>query len=387
MKILIVLSRFPYPLEKGDKLRAYHQIKHLAQKNEIILFALTDVPVTQDSINQLKPFCKDIQIIPLSPFTTFLNLARSVFKNIPFQAGYFYSDKAQKAIDSIIIKHKPDHIYCQLIRTVEYLKNYKDIPKTLDYMDVFSKGVERRASLAPAYLKPIFNAEYKRLIQYEKKVFSYFKNKTIISSQDRNLIPHPEKDKIVVIPNGVDTSYFKPMEQKKEFDILFNGNMNYPPNVESAEYLVNKILPLVFKKRPDIKVLISGANPSKRVLSLQSEKVTVSGWLKDVRESFAKSKILVAPMLTSTGLQNKLLEAMAMQIPCITSALANNALGAEDGKNILIADTPGKYAGHILSLLTDENKAREIGVNGYSFVTQNYRWEKANEKLEKIINS
>lgn len=386
MKILILLSRVPYPLEKGDKLRAFNQIKHLSKKHEIILFALNDHPLHKDAIGTLKSYCSEIKIINLSGFTLFCNLIQSFFKGHPFQVGYFYSNKGQKEIDALVKKHKPDHIYCQLIRTAEYVKKYPDIPKTIDYMDVFSKGMERRSYTAPFYLKPIFRMEYHRLLRYEHHIFDYFRNKVIISEQDRSLIPHPKNKEISVISNGVDTDYFKPVERKKEFELLFNGNMNYPPNVESVEYLVKNILPLVLKKYPNTRLLISGTSPSQKVYTLRSRSVFVTGWTNDIRENFSKSKILVAPMQISIGLQNKLLEAMAMKIPCITSSLANNALGAEKGKSILVADKPEEYAEHIITLLENEEIAKEIAMNAYNFILQNYNWESTTNKLERILS-
>jgi len=163
--------------------------------------------------------------------------------------------------------------------------------------------------------------------------------------------------------------------------------MSYTPNIESAEYLVRAILPIVLKKNPDVKILISGANPSAKVRALASAHVTISGWVEDVRINFAKAKMLVAPMFMSIGLQNKLLEAMALKIPCITSTLANNALRAKNGESILIADTPEEYAIHISELLSDENKAHTIGLNGHNFVVENYSWERENQKLEAIIRN
>lgn len=385
MKILFIVSRFPFPLEKGDKLRAYHQIKNLAQKHEVTVFALNDGGLDPEAMAHIKQLCSRVEVFHLSRFTIILNLIKVLFSRTPLQVGYFYSAKAQRKLDELIADQKPEHIFCQLIRTAEYVKPYNNIPKTLDYMDVFSKGFERRLSTAPFYLHPVFKMEYKRLAKYEKNIFSHFKNKVIISKQDRDLIQHPEKDKISIISNGVDTAYFKPATEKKEFDILFNGNMHYPPNIESAEYLVHKILPLVRKKHPNVKVLISGTNPNQRILSLASESIKISGWVKDIRDNFSRSKILVAPMFMSIGLQNKLLEAMAMQIPCITSTLANNALGAENGKSILIADTPQEYAAHITLLLENEKWAQEIALNGYNFVLDNYNWQKETSKLESLI--
>ncbi len=385
MKLLVILSRVPYPLEKGDKLRAFNQIKELSKRNKIILVALNDSKLDPRALDELKKYCVAISIVPFSKLTVFKNLVRTFFSSKPLQVGYFYFSKAQSKVDEVIKKHQPDHIYCQLIRTTEYVKKYKDIPKTFDYMDVFSKGIERRKTTDPFYMKPFLGMEYRRLLKYEHDIFSYFKNKTIISEQDKNLIPHPDKNEITVIPNGVDTEYFKAIKFEKEFELLFNGNMNYPPNVESVEYLVNKIMPLVWTKLPNARLLISGASPSKKVLALKSEKVEVSGWVDDIRYNFAISKVLVAPMQISIGLQNKLLEAMAMQLPCVTSTLANNAIGAKHDNQVMVADTPEEYAKHIIELLENETKAKQIAYNGYNFVINNFNWQSTTAKLEKLF--
>ncbi|MEI6817541.1 MAG: glycosyltransferase [Bacteroidota bacterium] len=291
----------------------------------------------------------------------------------------------KKIIIEDIAKRKPDLIYCQLIRTAEFVRGIKDIPKLLDYMDVFSKGVERRIEKVPFYLKPIFRMEYHRLLKYENDVFNDFTYKTIISEQDRALIPHADNEKISIIPNGVDMEYFKPIDIEKKYDILFSGNMSYPPNVDSAVYIVEKILPLIVKHFPHIKILIAGASPTSKVLSLKSENVEVMGWVDDISICFAESRMLVAPMQLSIGLQNKLLQAMAMKMPVVTSVLANNALHARPGKEILVANTPEEYAVHIITLLNEKSKAEAIAENGYRFIQSNYTWVAMDELLNKII--
>jgi sugar transferase (PEP-CTERM/EpsH1 system associated) len=385
MKIMVILSRVPYPLEKGDKLRAFNQVKELSKKHQIVLFALNDTKLDENALTELKKYCVAISIVPLPKPTVLKNLARSFFSGLPMQVGYFYFEKAQRKIDELIQKHRPDHIYCQLIRTAEYAKRYPQIPKTLDYMDVFSKGIERRLKTDPFYMKPVLSMEYRRLLKYENSVFSFFTNKIIISAQDRDLIPHPDKQQIKVIPNGVDTDYFKPLLRKKEFELLFNGNMNYPPNVESVEYLVEKIMPYVWSRMPATRLLISGASPNARVMELGSEKVVISGWVDDVRENYSKSKILVAPMQISIGLQNKLLEAMAMQLPCVTSPLANNALGARHNDQVMVANEPEQYALHIIELLQNEAKAKQIAMSGYRFALDNFNWKSTTAALEQLM--
>ena len=386
MKIFVLLPRFPYPLEKGDKLRAYNQLKYLSKNNEIHLCALSDISVHPEYVKAVESFCKSVHYIRLSHVSIFFNLLWALFAGKPLQVGYFYSTKAKKKVDQLISEIKPDHIYCQLIRVAEYVKDI-DIHKTLDYQDVFSKGVERRIHSAPFYLKPILKLEYKRLLKYEKEVFSWFDNKTIISIPDRDYIPHPEKDKIEIVINGVDTDFFRPLSIEKEYDLVFIGNMGYPPNVNASEYLVKEILPILLKTKPNIQLVLAGATPHPSVLALKGKNVHVTGWVEDIRECYAKARIFIAPMQIGTGLQNKLLEAMAMKIPSVTSPLANFALEAINGKEILIGDSPHEYANLIMQLLDDEVLANNIAENGYLFVHRNYDWDAATEKLEKLISA
>lgn len=384
MKIFVLLPRFPYPLEKGDKLRAYNQLKQLSRNHEIHVCAISDIKIKPDHIKAVESFCQSVHVVKLSRVTIFLHLIWAFFSGKPLQVGYFYSRKAKRKIHHLISEIKPDHIYCQLIRVAEYVKDI-DIPKTLDYQDVFSKGVDRRIENSPFYWKPVLKLEYKRLLKYEHDVFSWFNHKTIISKPDRDFIPHPEKDTIEVIINGVDTEFFKPIPIEKEYELVFIGNMGYPPNVNASEYLVKKILPIVLEQKPNIKLVLAGATPHPSVLALKGKHVHVTGWVEDIRECYAKAKIFIAPMQIGTGLQNKLLEAMAMKIPCITSPLANHALEAIDGKEILVGNSPAQFADLIIQLLDDSGLNENIANNGYSFVHKNYNWDAATRKLENLI--
>ncbi|MCO6498944.1 MAG: glycosyltransferase [Vicingus serpentipes] len=387
MKIFVLLSRFPYPLEKGDKLRAFHQIKELSKNHEIILCALSDIKVDQKSIAVLSAYCSEIKIIKLSKFKIFWNLLiQLLFTNQSLQVAYFYNKSAQKKIDAYLSKYQPDHIYCQLIRVAEYVK-HSSIKKTIDYMDALARGMERRVEYAPFYLKPFLKMEAIRLKRYEHFIFDYFDNHVIISNQDKELIVHLNNDAIEVVPNGVDYDTYQTKNLPKKYDLIFAGNMAYPPNVDSVLYLVKHIMPLIWKNNPDINLVIAGADPDKKVLQLKSNKVIVTGWVEDISNYYASSKVFIAPMQIGTGLQNKLLEAMAMQLPCITSTLANNALGATNQQNILIGNTPEEYAQHALELLNNNELHQKIASNGNQFVKENYTWEGSTSILEKLISS
>ena len=158
MKLLVVLSRFPYPLEKGDKLRAYHQIRVLSRQHDIYLFALSDTEVPTSSMEAMKPFCKEIRVGRICWWTKLTNSLRAFFKGWPIQCGYFYSREAKKALRQFAAEVKPNRIYAQLVRTVPYVQDL-EVEKTIDYQDVFSQGMLRRAQQAPFWKKPFFKME------------------------------------------------------------------------------------------------------------------------------------------------------------------------------------------------------------------------------------
>jgi sugar transferase (PEP-CTERM/EpsH1 system associated) len=386
MKIFVLLPRIPYPLEKGDKLRAFNQIKQLSKRNEIVLCALNDNAKVdeQQAFHALQPYCASINFIKISKIKILFGLIWAFLKGLPMQCGYFYNRKAARKVDELIRKHQPDILFGQLLRVAEYLR-HKDLPKAIDYQDVFSYGMKRRRDIASFVMRPIYNMEYKRLCRYEAAIFDDFNIKTIISVPDRDLIPHPKKDEILVIPNGVDHNYFKPQQQEKQYDIVFTGNMSYPPNVNAVEYLANEILPIVWKTLPEAKMYIAGASPDPKVKKAASERIIVSGWLDDIRTAYAQSKVFIAPMRIGTGLQNKLLEAMSMGLPAITSPLANASLGAKPDEEILIGNNAEEMAKNIITLLTDKAKAERIAQAGFDFTNRVYDWGKATEKMESAM--
>ena len=387
MKIFVLLPRIPYPLEKGDKLRAFNQIKQLAKRNEIVLCALNDDPKVseQDAFHALQPYCQSINFIRIKKLQILLGLIRAFFKGLPLQCGYFYNHKAARKINALIAKHKPDMLYGQLLRVAEYIR-YKKFPKAIDYQDIFSYGMKRRADIASCVTRPIYNMEYHRLKRYEATIFENFDVKSIISEPDRDLFPHERRDEILIIPNGVDHDYFKPQEREKQYDLVFTGNMSYPPNINAVEYLANEILPIVWKTMPEVKLYIAGATPDPKVKKAASERVIVSGWLDDIRDAYAQSRVFIAPMRIGTGLQNKLLEAMSMRLPAITSPLANASLGAKPDKEILVGSNAEEMAQHIITLLTDKEKAERLAQAGFDFTNRVYDWGKATEILENAMS-
>lgn len=386
MRLFVLLSRFPYPLEKGDKLRAFHQLRILSKHHQVFLCALHENNLEQSWIDEVKKYCTELKTIRLSKFNQVVNLGLSVLGNEPFQVAYFYQKAAQKEVLACIKKWNPEAIYCQLLRTAKYVEDARHIPKIIDFQDAFSKGIERRLETDPWYWKPILNAELKRLNRYEKQVFETFDHCTIISEQDRDQLPFEQRNNVIIVKNGVELGDFTPSSEPKLVDILFAGNMGYQPNIEGAVFLANEVMPLVRRHIPQAKLMLAGARPDQKVKDLANELTHVTGWVDNMRDCYAQAKVFVAPMMIGTGLQNKLLEAMAMRIPCVTSTLANNALHAKPNVEILIAETPQEYANHILELLNNSHSAAQIATAGHHLVTKDYSWEGATKPLLEILD-
>ena len=387
MIVIYITSRFPYPINKGDKLRSYYQIKELSKSHEIHLISLSEESISKKNILAINKYCKSITIYKMNFFKRIFNLFKTLFNNKPFQVNYFYHSSIQKKLNNKIIDIKPDYMFCQLIRTAMYVKNNHTIPKIIDYMDSFSKGMERRIKISNIFIKPFVIMEFQRLKRFENLAFEFFNKHIIISENDRKEIAHNKKDEIEIIGNGIDTNYFQKIDTEIKYDLVFIGNLSYLPNIEAANFIAKEILPKLLKNVPNIKILIAGSNPSKRVLKLANKNIEIQGWVEDIRKTYSSGKIFFAPMTIGSGLQNKLLEAMSTSIPCITSELSNRSLKAVEKKNILTGSSVNEYVNHITLLLNDEKKRKKIGESGRKYVIENYNWKTANDKLLRLLKS
>ncbi len=380
MKLLVLCPRFPYPLEKGDKLRIYHQIKLLSDRHEICLICISSSEV--DSMHRaiIEEITTECHVFTISKPRRNLSAFLALISGGSMQSAYYYSSTVQKQVNAIVSKFSPDHIYCQLTRMAPYVTKIK-VPKTIDYMDAFGVGMERRAQVTSGLDSILYKLEARRMKKYESAIYQNFDHHTIISEQDRKCIGSGELE-ITINPNGIDTAYFSPIDKTTDQDIGFVGNMGYPPNVDAAEYLINTL-----KLDKSYNVLIAGARPDKRVKHLANKNVTVTGWVDDVRVEYARCRIFVAPLWSGTGQQNKILEAMAMGLPCITTTAVNNAINAKNKSEILIADNEKEFKLAIRTLLNDNELYQTIKTNGLKLVKSSYSWHRNVEVLESIFRN
>jgi len=401
MKILVVLPRFPYPLDKGDKLRAYHQIVELAKRHEVYLFALSHRKVRHDDYDHLHTCCTAVDYVQLHWWESAWGVLKAFLTGQPLQLGYWSSRGARRAYTHWERQIQPDVVYCQMVRTLPTVAG-SPYRKVLDFQDALSLNTRRRMERSHGLLKWVLRYEYKALQRTEQEALRLFDATTIISPADRDAIHQA----ITLVPNGVDTDYFKGERLKVKSEtadvvddthlspltshlsphaIVFTGNMSYAPNIDAARWLVKEIMPLVWKQCPSgVNVLIAGADPKPAVKALAGPNVTVSGRLDDIRTAYASAKIFVAPMRIGSGMQNKLLEAMSMGLPCVTTSLAANPLGATAGEHLLVGNSAVELANQIVKLGT-EALHDTIAAAGHRFVQEHYAWPAAVAPLEKIL--
>jgi glycosyltransferase involved in cell wall biosynthesis len=382
-KIAIMLSRFPYPLDKGDKLRAFHQIKYLSTYFDIHLFCLTDKIIPQNQLQELETYCQRVTLYKQTLLDKLVFSIWSILKNYPFQVGLFYSNRIKKQFSNAIHSLCPDLIYTQLSRTILFAKD-EDYPLVVDFQDSFSTNYHRIQSQSSGIKRWFYQRESKLMKKFESQMLEWTDASAVISHFDKSEISNSANN-LVVVSNGVDTNYFQPLKSNdKKYDILFTGNLAYEPNKQAALFLIQKIMPALHNKNPMLKLYLAGAEPG-TLSQYNSSQIIVSGWLPDIREAYNESSIFVAPLLSGAGLQNKLLEAMSMGLPCVSTQIANASLKAKVEEEILIANSIDEFVTQIERLQEDKQLYANLSIQGRDFVLKNYQWDASNHTLKKLF--
>jgi glycosyltransferase involved in cell wall biosynthesis len=220
--------------------------------------------------------------------------------------------------------------------------------------------------------------------QFETSMLQWFDTTTIISEHDKsNLASQPNTT--IVISNGVDLDYFQPQSITKTVDLLFLGNLSYQPNRAAVDFLIQHIMPALIKIRPTIKLNIAGAAMAEELKKYESSNIHLSGWHDDIRVAYASATLFVAPLFTGAGLQNKLLEAMSMKLPSITTSIVNASLHATENKEVIIANTTEEFVSKIIQLLDNPEQQIQLASQAYEFVSKKYGWDQSNQQLVDLL--
>ncbi len=388
MKILFIANRFPYPPFRGDKLKIFNLATQLSKKHELHLITFAESNKDFDYIDDLKAIFKTIEVVKLPKWKSVLNVGIGLLGNLPLQVNYFKSTKFEKALSKILDNDKFDAVHVQHLRMAQYAIRKKDLKRILDLPDAFSLYWQRRKNInRNIFVKLLDAIESRRVYRYEKFILNQFNLNLVCSEEDRKfLIKEHGNENIKVLPNGVDTQKFRPLNHDYSHanTLLFTGNMDYAPNVDSVVYFAEEIFPLIKKEHPHVKFIIAGQRPIDKVLALaNTDDIEVTGFIPELQTMYNAASIVVAPLRFGAGTQNKVLEAMAMGIPVVCSNIGFEGLGIVDGEGAFMrTDTIG-FVEKVNQLLSSASSREATGKAGSHAILNNFSWEKIATLLEK----
>lgn len=387
--LLYLSTRLPYPVIGGDKLRMFNILKQLKISGyHITLVSLVTSDDDLEACYKNHEFFDELIPIKFNKKLAYINAIKAVFNDKPFIVEYFYSKDMQKVVDRLIKKNNFDIITGYMIRIAPYLEKHKDKNIIIDFVDAVSMMYERRIkNVQSLWDKFKIGIEYFKVKNYEKKCAKFFKMQTVISQTDKNYIEQfVQQSNIRILGNGVDTEYYRPINFPKGNNICFVGSMQYIPNSEAAIYFATKVFPLIKNEIPDAKFKIIGANPRKDLLYALQEihGVEITGRVDDVREYMKDCKVSVCPVKIAGGIQNKILEAMSMEIPVVTTPEGAEGIGANEDI-LYVAKSEEQYVQKVISLIQNRNLQQEIGYQSREFIQNNFSWDKVGKRIEKII--
>lgn len=392
MKILYLCHRIPYPPDKGEKIRAFHELQAIAARHEVDLFTLADDPA--DLVHQaaLQRYCRNITVARLHPRWARLRGLPYILTRKPLSIPYFYSRKLRREIAKAVAIRGYDRIFVYCSAMAQYVEPAWGIPVITDFVDADSDKWSQYAAFSSGPLAAVYRREGRLLREYERQICRLSASVVVTTGREARLVEELSAGTAVhVISNGVDADYFRPPaagSPPAPPTIGFTGDMSYFPNVEAVTYFAREVFPLVRRSVPGARFLIVGRNPSPKVRMLAKiDEVEVTGFVPDVREHLRRMQVAVAPFSIAAGIQNKILEAMASGIPVVCTGRAAQGLSSDAAGAVEVADEPAAMAERIVALLRNPELARARGAEGRRRVAAGYRWDQSLEQLLQLLET
>jgi len=390
MKILMLTPYLPYPLLSGGQIRTYNLLKKLANKHEVTLFSLIKNEEEKKYIPELKKYCAKVQVFKRTekPFTL-NNIFKTAISSYPFLVIRNHAPQIITAVEEELLSQEYDLIHAETFYMMPHIPK-TTIPTILVEQTIEYLGYESYAKKAPFFLRPILKIDINKIRHWEKFYWKACDTLIVMSEEDKKYIGKEigESKKIEVVANGVDTHWFEEIKKKtpKIPTILSVGTFKWLPNVEAVKFLVTKVWPLVKKELPNAQLKIVGNAPTSDVYAYEKNdpSIKVIGRIPDIRDAFATSNILMAPVFSGKGTRYKVLEAMASGTPIVATTTAVEGLEVKNGEHVMTNNTPEGMAKLAVELLNDQEKIKNMAKIGKKFVKDNYDWSLISHKLDMI---
>jgi sugar transferase (PEP-CTERM/EpsH1 system associated) len=380
--LLLLVHRIPYPPNKGDKIRSYHLLKHLSQRYRVHLATFIDDPDDWQHVPVVEKMCATSHFAGLNPLAARVKSLGALVKGRSLSLDYYRDAGLERWVDQTVAAHAIDRVLVFSSAMAQYAEKYPQAKRIVDFVDVDSDKWRQYADKKGWPMSWLYRHEARQLLSYERRVAAEYDASLFVSAPEADLFRQlaPESDgKIGFFNNGVDTDYFSPDLAHQspyapgERAVVFTGAMDYWPNVDAVQWFAASIFPQLRARFADLRFYIVGARPAPAVQALaQQDGVIVTGTVPDVRPYIAHAQVAVAPLRVARGIQNKVLEAMAMATPVVVTPQALEGIDAEPGTELVLAEDENDFVEAVSALLYVP--AHGIGKAARAKVERNYSW-------------
>jgi sugar transferase (PEP-CTERM/EpsH1 system associated) len=396
--ILFLAHRIPYPPNKGDKLRAYQVLNHWTKQHKVLLGCFVDDPEDMQHTDLLRERCAGTYFARLHPRIALMRASHAFLTSDPLSLPYYRDQGLARWVRSVAASEKPNCAFVYSSVMAQYLPDAVPPPPrvVVDFVDVDSEKWAEYAARKTFPARHVYRREARQLLRFDRGVARQAHASIFVSEPEAELFRRlaPEvQEKVIAIPNGIDATYFSPENAGTRPDfggtpvIVFTGRMDYWPNVDAVIWFSDAVLPKLREKFPQSIFCIVGAKPTAAVeaLSLRSG-IIVTGAVPDTRPYLGHADVVVAPMRIGRGIQNKVLEGMAMARPVIATPQALEGIDASPGKHLLLAeDSDGFLSG--IEKLMNPAFSKGIGAAARQRVLEAYKWANSFEKYDQALKS
>ena len=382
--ILYLVHRLPYPPNKGDKVRSYHLLKHLSAQHRVFLGTFVDDPDDEQFIEKVGSYCSGLHVARLDPRFAKIRSLNALLADEPLTLRYYRDPRLQGWVDRVCRHQNIDAIVVFSSAMAQYVESITRLPMLVDFVDVDSA---KWSQYAPKHRWPmswLYRREGRRLLAYEREIAGRSTRSFFVTAAEAahftDLAPECAI-RVEALCNGVDADYFSPDDKRPspyaadEIPLVFTGVMDYLPNIDAVRWFATEVLPTLLERHPQLRFHIVGRSPTPEVLALANAQVSVTGTVPDVRPYLQHAAVVVAPLRIARGIQNKILEAMAMARPVVASTECAAAVDAKIGQELQTATTPADFVREITGLLADGERRQRIGNAARHKVLARYSWE------------
>ena len=394
MATLLFLShRLPYPPNKGDKVRSYHVLRHLAQRYRVVLGAFIDDPQDWQHVDELRRLCAEVHVEAIVPWSRRIRSVAAVLTGDALTMPYFGSRTLHRWVKDVVRRERIERAFVFSSPMAQYVLDLPGVQTIVDFVDMDSAKWDDYARRRPWPVSALYRREARRLLAFEKFVAAQAEACLFVTREEARLLSQAAPgcaNRIVAIENGVDSEYFSPAQVFEspfaagEHPIVFTGTMDYWPNVDAVSWFAREVLPQIRRHDARARFHVVGMNPNRQVRALQGDAVSVAGRVDDVRPYLRHARVVVAPLRVARGIQNKVLEAMAMGRPTVVTSACAAVLTARQGVELEAADDASDFAAKVLAVM-DPERGDGIGRLARARILADYAWPSRLARLDELI--